>query len=178
MTPTSRRWRAWIAEAAADTVLQAAAAAHPAETGGVLVGVQTAGRRPWVTEAVELRSSKATGTFYEVPAGARRKAVEKLRRRDTRLGYLGEWHVHPADLPPSPTDASTLVRLAADPESGCERPMLLVARRGSDGYRLDARQLHGSTLRALQIIVSGPLPHGQPPRTPHALRRRLYLALR
>jgi hypothetical protein len=63
-----------------------------------------------VTHAAELRSPKATETFYEVPIGARRKAVTRLRRRDPRLGYLGEWHVHPSDVAPSPVDTETIAR--------------------------------------------------------------------
>ena len=96
---TNPLWRVWLAEEAASTITRVAAAAHPHETGGVLVGVHTRGSRPWVTHAVELRSPKATSTFYEVPAGARLKAIARLRRRDARLGYLGEWHVHPARRP-------------------------------------------------------------------------------
>jgi hypothetical protein len=130
---TAPLWRVWIAEEAAATVTRAAAAAHPRETGGVLVGVHTHGSRPWVTHAVELRSPKATGTFYEVPAGARRKAIARLRRRDPRLGYVGEWHAHPADVPPSPVDMETIAQLASDRDAGCDRPLLLVARRTSAG---------------------------------------------
>jgi hypothetical protein len=151
-------WRIWIAEDAQRTMLAAAVAAHSRETGGVLLGVLTRGARPWVTQAVELPSSRSTATFYEVPAGARRKAVEKLRRQDPRLGYLGEWHVHPADLAPSTTDVSTMTRLAADPEGGCPRPVLIVVRKTRRGYQLDARQLSGSSLHALRIIATGPLP--------------------
>jgi hypothetical protein len=154
---TASLWRVWITEEAAATITRAAAAAHPDETGGVLVGVYTHGSRPWVTHAAELRSAKATGTFYEVPAGARRKAVARFRRRDARLGYLGEWHVHPADFAPSPVDTETITRLAADRDAGCERPLLLVARRRSAGYVLDARQLSHRTLRELRMIATGPL---------------------
>jgi hypothetical protein len=180
---TAPLWRVWIAEEAAATITRAAAVARPNETGGVLVGVHTHGSRPWVTHAAELRSPKATGTFYEVPIGARRKAVTRLRRRDPRLGYLGEWHVHPADLAPSSVDTETIARLAADPDAGCDRPLLLVARRTPTGYLLDARQLSRRTLQELQIIATGPIeatdaaPSEKPKPRQHA-RRRLYLGTR
>jgi hypothetical protein len=178
VTAIGRDRRIWIAEEVAECVFAAATAAHPTETGGVLIGVETTRRRPWITDAVELPSPKATGSFYEVPSGGRRQAVAKLRRRDPRLGYLGEWHVHPGDVPPSPTDASTLVRLAGDSEAGCEQPVLLVARRMVSGYRLDARQLRHGRLRELQIIASGRLlPLGTAPCTPRALLR-FYRELR
>jgi hypothetical protein len=180
---TAPLWRVWLAEEAAATIARAAAAAHPDETGGVLVGVHTHGSRPWVTDAVELRSAKASGTFYEVPAGARRKAVARLRRRDPRLGYLGEWHVHPADLEPSTVDTKTIARLGSDPDAGCDRPLLLVARRTPTAYVLDARQLSHRTLRKLQIIATGPLAAADaaPPERPKSrqrAQRRLYLGTR
>ena len=40
---TAPLWRVWLAEEAAATIARAAAAAHPHETGGVLVGVHTHG---------------------------------------------------------------------------------------------------------------------------------------
>jgi len=180
---TAPLWRVWLAEEAAATITRAAVSAHPHETGGVLVGVHTHGSRPWVTDAVELRSAKATGTFYEVPVGARRKAVTRLRRRDPRLGYLGEWHAHPADVTPSPVDTETIARLASDPEAGCDRPLLLVARRTPTGYVLDARQLSRRTLRELQVIAAGPIEAAdaalsEKPKTRQRARRRLYLGTR
>jgi hypothetical protein len=110
-----------------------------------------------VTHAVELRSRNATGTFYEVPAGARRPAIARLRRRDARLGYVGEWHVHPADVEPSAVDKETITQLASDSEAGCSRPLLFVVRRTPTGYVLDARQLSHRTLRKLQTITTGAL---------------------
>jgi integrative and conjugative element protein (TIGR02256 family) len=185
VTASSRLWRAWITEAAQAELLEAAQRAHPRETGGVLIGVLAHGRRPWITNAIELPSSKSTATSFEVPARSRRKAVERLRLRDARLGYLGEWHVHPADVPPSPTDTSTLAHLAADPEAGCDRPMLLIARRTAAGYKLDGRQLSRKTLRQLQMLASGPVPEASTaplrptgPRTTRRRRRRIFLRSR
>jgi hypothetical protein len=169
---TAPAWRVWIAEGAAAAITQTGMAAHPRETGGVLVGVHTHGSRPWITHAVELPSKKATGSFYEVPAGARRKAIARLRRQDRRLGYLGEWHVHPADVEPSSTDTDTMSRLAADPEAGCKRPVLLVARLTSAGYRLNARQLSYGKLRELQVIATGPLAMPESARVDDPKRRR------
>jgi Prokaryotic homologs of the JAB domain len=177
---TARLWRVWIAEDAAAAIGRAARSAHPRETGGVLAGVLTHGSRPWVTHAVELRSAKATGSSYELPAGARRKAIARLRRDDPRLGYVGEWHVHPADVEPSTVDNATIRRLAADPDSGCTRPLLLVARRTPSGYVLDARQLTGGKLREQRIIATGSLkaPESSSRLKARSGARRLYLGIR
>jgi proteasome lid subunit RPN8/RPN11 len=152
-------WRVWVSDAAREEMIEAAAATHPSETGGVLAGV-VLGRglgagRPWVTHAVEVRSRKSGPGHYELPAGARERVVTRLRRRDPRLGYLGDWHSHPADLDPSRTDADSMA--SASVTGDCRRPLLLVVRRSPDGYEIDARQWTGAALRRLQVRGSGPL---------------------
>lgn len=150
----SKPWRAWLSEEASHAITVAAEAAHPNETGGVLIGVLAAGR-PWITHAIELSPRISCSRFYQPPPGARQAAVRRLRRRDARLGYLGEWHSHPMDAPPSTTDAETMRRLG---ETGdCPRPLLLIARRTGQGYRLDARQWMGRSLRVLRLVAAGPL---------------------
>jgi integrative and conjugative element protein (TIGR02256 family) len=159
-------WRSWLSEDAASAIRQAAARAHPNETGGVLVGVLSDGR-PWITQAVELQSPEPRPRYYEPPTGSRQAAVRRLARADGRLSYLGEWHSHPLDAPPSSTDLATVKRLA---ETGdCPRPVLLVARRTPDGYNLDARQWTGRSLRSLRVLAAGSLPAFE--NEPRRLRR-------
>jgi proteasome lid subunit RPN8/RPN11 len=152
-----RRPRLWLRESAAADVTRAAGAAHPVEIGGVLLGVYVAGRRPWVVQAVVVPSQNATHGSYELPAGARPAAVDSARRIDTRMGYLGDWHSHPADVGPSATDVRTMKTLAAD-DALCPHPVLVIARRTRRGYRLDARQLARRNLRKLRVIAAGGLP--------------------
>jgi len=138
---------------------RAAHSAHPVETGGVLLGVYVEGDRPWVVEAVELPSDAATGTSYEVGHDARPQAVDEARRRDPRLGYLGDWHSHPADLGPSTVDVATMRRLSTDPVAACPHPLLIVVRRSrEDGCDLDARQFGRWRLRQVQLVLAGGLP--------------------
>lgn len=150
-------WRAWLCETAMETIIEAASRMHPRETGGVLVGVLV-GTRPWVTNAAEVETGNSSGSYYELPAEARERVVSRLRREDGRLGYLGDWHSHPADLEPSHTDLESVARVARDPEAGSERPLLLLARRVDGQYRLDARQASGVGMRPLRLIATGPLP--------------------
>lgn len=159
MSGLTGAWRIWVSEAAREDMINAAAAVHPREAGGVLIGVSLggsrAGGRPWVTHAVEVRSRKSGPVYYELPVGARQRTVMRLRRDDPRLGYLGDWHSHPADIEPSGTDASSVALAAASGD--LPRPLLFVVRRVDDGYQIDARQWTGSNLRRLQIRSSGPL---------------------
>jgi proteasome lid subunit RPN8/RPN11 len=150
------RWRAWLTETARDVITNAAAAAHPKETGGVLLGVLTRGR-PWITTAVEVPHAGATGVYYELAGGAAPAVVDAMTLLDPRLGYLGEWHSHPADHGPSDLDARSMRAIAADATAGCERPVLLIARRRRTDYDLDARQLQRRRLRRLRLIDAGPL---------------------
>ncbi len=152
-----RRWRAWLTESARHAIITAASASHPNETGGVLLGVLTRGR-PWVTTATEVPHAGATGTYYELESGAAPAIADAMTRLDPRLGYLGEWHSHPADIGPSHLDVQSMRKVAADPASGCKHPILMIARRRGSAYELDARQLQRRRLRALRLIAAGPLP--------------------
>jgi hypothetical protein len=169
---SSGRWRAWLTESARLDLEAAAFAAHPKETGGILVGVHTRGSRPWIVHAVEIPSKHSGGGNYVLPTGQRRKEVERIRKGcDGRLGYLGEWHSHPLDVGPSATDLDSIRDIAGDPASGCARPVLLVARRVDRGYALDAQQLDRHTLRPLSLIAAGALlPVDAPPRKRRSLR--------
>jgi len=156
--PDIRRPRLWLSQRAAANIRRASDAAHPNETGGLLLGVYVGRRRPWVVQAVVVPSLYAGSTSYELPAGARPKAVDAARRMDKRLGYLGDWHAHPRDVGPSSADQATMRGLAGDQEARCPHPVLLIARRTPVGYRLDARQLARRKLRELRVIAAGGLP--------------------
>ncbi len=153
-------WRVWVGEQARADMAKAAAAAHPDETGGVLVGVLGhlhGGRgRPWVTHAVKVTSPRSGRTHYELPARARERVVTKLRRHDARLGYLGDWHSHPVNVDPSRTDKTSIESISVTGD--CERPLLFVVRRVNGTYEIDARQWTGASLRQLQVVDAGPLP--------------------
>lgn len=164
-----RRWRAWLTESARDAIITAANASHPDETGGVLLGVLTRGR-PWITTATEVPHAGATGTYFELKSGAAPATADAITLLDPRLGYLGEWHSHPADIGPSPLDAQSMRKVAADRAAGCKHPVLMIARRRGSGYELDARQLQRRQLRALRLIAAGPLTPQTAPVVPTARR--------
>src|SRR5438046_7342933 len=92
-----------VAESAEAFMRTAAARAYPHETGGILLGVW-AERRPWVTHAREIGSPDRGPTHYVLPAGKTRALVEQMQHLDARLGYLGDWHTHPAEAAASPVD--------------------------------------------------------------------------
>jgi integrative and conjugative element protein (TIGR02256 family) len=131
-----------------------AAVAHPLEAGGILVGVYSEST-PWVTHALQIPSLDVGPAHYVVPAGITRRLVKCARQIDSRIGYLGEWHVHPDDVGPSLTDLRTMRKVGRAQEE--PRPLLIVVRRTSDDHVLDARQLVWGQLRKLEIVLCGGL---------------------
>lgn len=181
MNPRIGVWRVWLTDEARENMIKAAASAHPKETGGVLVGVVLShghgAGRPWVTHAVEVWSRKRTPNQYELPLGARRRVVERLRRSNALLGYLGDWHSHTDDIEPSPKDTDSIASASVTGDS--PRPLLFVVRRRSEGYEIDARQWAGAALRRLQIRGSGPLAEtDSPTRRPQRVWERVRTARR
>jgi proteasome lid subunit RPN8/RPN11 len=146
-----------IAESALDRMKRAASSSYPLETGGILVGVHV-DHQPWATRAIELQTWNRGRTHYHLPGGATRPAVLSARGTDPRLGYIGDWHSHPADVPPSGTDLATL-RLVSYLHPRLPNPTLLVLRRtGENEYDVDARRITAVSPRHCSIRITGDLP--------------------
>ena len=146
----------WISEDAKELLIRASATSHPTETGGILAGVLVNGR-PWVTHAKEIPSKARNHSNYVLPAGETSRGVESLRGSDYRVGYLGDWHSHPANIGASPLDIRTLKQSA---RSGDIRtPLLIVVRREGVGtYVIDAHEWVRNRSCQLELTNSGPLP--------------------
>lgn len=119
-----------------DHVLQegqrAASAALPHETGGILIGWYR-GDTINVERFLEVKDPDAGTHSYTRRREQADSALSDFLAREgvgTELGYVGEWHVHPRQQPPSPTDVASLSVVAAK----LEEPVLLIvlARRGDD----------------------------------------------
>ncbi len=138
-------------------LVASARAAHPAEAGGVLLGV-TARRTLWITVAVELPGDSGSG-HYLVPEGATVPAVKQARSTDPRLGYLGEWHSHTKDTGASFDDRATMRAISwfvrRPPPGG---PLLIVVRRRGAQYALSGYKARFPLLRPVRLVLTGPLP--------------------
>ena len=145
-----------VSESAHAAMIAAAARAHPDETGGVLVGVQSNGQ-PWATHAVEISSPNSGRHRYEIPSSTTQPAVREARRFDPRLGYLGDWHSHPVDVGPSPTDFTSL-ELVSTGLPSAEHPTLVVVRKTPSGYVLDAHRIVALTPHPCDVQFAGDLP--------------------
>lgn len=158
-----------LAESAEAAMVAAAIKAHPLETGGILLGVYL-DDEPWVTRVIELASPDRGRHHYKIPGGATQPAVQAARRDDHRLGYLGDWHTHPADVGPSPTDLATLA-LVSITHPRTPNPTLVVVRHTAEGHVLDTRRIATVTPRPCTIRLAGDLPPERTERRPRSTDR-------
>lgn len=145
-----------LSESAQAAMACAATSAFPNETGGILVGVHLDGQ-PWVARAIEIETTDRGRHHYKIPAGATQPAVRTARRADHRLGYLGDWHSHPADIGPSRTDLATLTLISMR-HPRTPNPTLVVVRHPVHGHVLDARRIVAITPRVCELRLVGDLP--------------------
>ncbi|TWS22794.1 hypothetical protein FK268_17450 [Tsukamurella sputi] len=146
-----------LSESAQATMLGAAATAHPNETGGILIGVHTDGGDPWVTCAMEIATNDRGRRHYKIPPGITQPSVHAARRTDPRVGYLGDWHSHPADVGPSPTDLATLAMYSIK-HPRIPNPTLIVVRNTPIGRALDVRRIVTVAPRPCEVQLTGDLP--------------------
>jgi integrative and conjugative element protein (TIGR02256 family) len=144
----------YVSESVQERLQLSAARSHPLETGGILIGV-SAGDSPWVTEVREFDSPGRGPARFILPRGVTQRAIRDARRTDARLGYLGDWHSHPADVPASRTDLLTTCTSALAMR---RHILLLVARRRGTTYALDLSMARGTRIIPCRIIPTGDLP--------------------
>jgi len=144
-----------ITETAQHDVLRAASNALPLETGGILVGCKVHGRVT-ITSAIEIPDYGAGIDNYTVAQGTTRPAVQGAQEVDSRVGYVGEWHSHPDNSPPSLTDLATMLNLAQQPD--IKNPVLVVIGPTSAESRLQAFVTTDAGLKPAHITACGDLP--------------------
>jgi integrative and conjugative element protein (TIGR02256 family) len=101
-----------ITRSALDTALADGVPALPRETGGILLGFRTPDLIV-VTRALTIADPHSSRHGY-LRRHHRARTRMTLDRGDAPpiVGYVGEWHTHPDDVGPSPTDRRALVAIA------------------------------------------------------------------
>lgn len=101
-----------------ETLAEASAlalAALPHETGGILVGWHD--HQTIVVTGMLPVTDKKAGRSHYVRNHARAQKVLNAHRAtcgDDRVGYVGEWHSHPAPQPPSHIDYNTIADITCE----------------------------------------------------------------
>lgn len=153
-----------------ETIASETAKRLPLETGGILLGYREV-KNVVITHALVVNGSGATKARYvrdDVRANQHLAEFLAEREEDDPIGYVGEWHSHPAPSGPSATDRDAM-RAAA---KAAEGPVaLLVFIPGNNGayFGLIARRQRlrrvvtqdaNVTVPPLQFGQLGPLPDG------------------
>lgn len=127
-----RRARVTVGHTARDDIDEYAGRAHPRETGGLLLGWWD-DQGVHVIAAAEVTDPRATGVRWTRSQSTAQQVLERAIEAisDPMVGYVGDWHSHPAAVGPSPPDRAALVRVSRQYTT----PVVLVVHR-SDG-RLD-----------------------------------------
>ena len=101
-----------IASTALESAASSGLTALPHETGGILLGFRTPDLVV-VTRTLTVPDPRSSPHSYR---RHRRRAQAKMAAAGTKttpaIGYVGEWHTHPADCPPSRTDIRALAATA------------------------------------------------------------------
>lgn len=138
---------------ALSVVERAAARAHPWETGGILLG--------WWEEpavlvelAVEVPDPGATGHSWTRHERAAQRALDEAVRAAEHpwLGYVGDWHTHPAACGVSPDDVSAIRR--ASRQYG--RPLVLLVHLAGGAF--DTRAARAGRSRKIMMSNSKETP--------------------
>jgi hypothetical protein len=149
--------RVFVAEHVIAKLKDSAESSKPLETGGVLVGVLQ-GDEPWITHAVEVIDPGRTSASFEIPKGVTPHAVEAAQTRDPRVGLIGMWHSHPANVGASPTDKATLSRNAKRRKRPKKVPaVMIVVRDTGEGWVLDVLRDKGQGPAPADIVLTGPM---------------------
>ena len=152
------RRQAYVTEEALAGVRTLAARAAPFEIGGIMIGAVT-DDGVWVADFVAVLGRTQHHARFLIPAGATHRIVVDARAQDPRLGYLGDWHTHPANVGPSGVDFATLRDLAVGPFG--PRRLLAVMSLAHPAWNLGLWAL--DRLRAPARVgyeLTGPLPPG------------------
>jgi integrative and conjugative element protein (TIGR02256 family) len=115
-----------IDAAATEFIHAAAERSHPTETGGLLLGWWDSGGII-VHLAAEVPDETATPTSWHRQQRPAQHVLEQALsdREHPWLGYVGDWHTHPAAIGPSCTDVTSLRRASLQ----YDQPLLLLVRR-------------------------------------------------
>jgi len=115
-------------------VQRVSSTAFPNEGGGILIGYRTL-REVVVTHALEVPDHRADGRRYLRRRAPAQRVLDDLMSREpssSLLGWVGEFHSHPADQPASQTD---LLALRRDAVADGRPVALLIAARSGAAWR-------------------------------------------
>jgi len=112
-------------------IVAAAAAAHPRETGGLLLGWWDVGRIV-VRRAVEVPDPGATANSWSRDEPRAQSALDTVlaEHQHPWLGYIGDWHSHPAAYGARSQDTASICRASTQ----YAQPLVLLVHRTGGAF--------------------------------------------
>lgn len=131
---------------AESSIRRLATAAGEIETGGLLLGWWDTGRIV-VWQVAEVPDPRATSSSWTRDATRSQSVLERalLEQSHPWLGYVGDWHTHPAACGPSSQDEVSIRRASL----GYSHPLLLLVHRSD--HRIDGRAAANGRRRSVSI---------------------------
>lgn len=113
MTSAKERPHIELSNEAHETIASSTAKALPNETGGILLGYRV-GADFTVTHALVVEGKRTNSSYVRDDVEANSLLAKFLEDRAPTdpVGYIGEWHTHPADAGPSSQDISSIRGIA------------------------------------------------------------------
>lgn len=105
-----------------------AVAAHPSETGGVLLGRGLRDGTKIVIAVIDAgQNSTATRNAFEPDYEWQQSALNDAFKKNPELEYLGDWHSHPGGrVVPSSTDVRLLTTIRDESSALCPDPVMII----------------------------------------------------
>ncbi|MEE8601309.1 Mov34/MPN/PAD-1 family protein [Euzebya tangerina] len=125
----------------------------PRETGGIILGWRDTGLIH-VEQLLEVPDPHAHYVNYERSHDAAQRALKAALAQlppDTLQGYVGEWHTHPVEHPPSKQDRKELRAIART--TGKPVVLMVLAAGGAGRWHPTALTAHGRPLRAIPTRI-------------------------
>jgi integrative and conjugative element protein (TIGR02256 family) len=122
----------------------------PCETGGILIGYRT-GDDVVIERTLEIPDSAATAFSYRRDHAMAQRALElQLESAQAHLGYVGEWHSHPAPAGASGQDVreiAAISRLSAHPVA-----LLVLRKDAQERWGVSAWIASGGVVDQVELI--------------------------
>jgi len=146
----------------AKTIGTITTAALPLETGGLLLGWWDAGT-VFIKDAIEIVDPDATRIAWSRHQKIAQEILDEALARIAHpwLGYVGDWHSHPEQCPPSSTDLRTLGQTSMQ----FTEPLILLVHTPPDKF--EVRAAHVGRPRTPSVRPAAPqarLVDGRTPR--------------
>lgn len=135
----------------------------PLETGGILLGYRE-DANIIITHALVVNDQEASSDKYvrdDVKANGLLHEFLVQRAGDDPIGYIGEWHSHPAPARPSVTDVSA-IRATAKISDGPIALLVYALSESNPFFGLIARRQNLGRVTTQDVVVSLPPPRFQP----------------